>query len=116
MAGGVVHFEIHVDDIERAKTFYTTLFGWKFAKFEGSPDMEYWLIETDDKNQGGGLMKRNAPAAPVGSSPSSFVCTMAVESVDASMEKAVEAGAMVAMSKVPNSGHGLELLPDRHRG
>ena len=51
--------------------------------------MEYWLIETDDKNQGGGLMKRNAPAAPVGSSPSSFVCTMAVESVDASMEKAV---------------------------
>jgi len=40
--GRVVHFEIHVDDIERAKAFYGSVFGWTFqdwTAFTGSP---YW--------------------------------------------------------------------------
>jgi predicted enzyme related to lactoylglutathione lyase len=35
----IVHFEIPVDDAERAKKFYTELFGWKVEQF--SPGMEY---------------------------------------------------------------------------
>jgi len=26
----VVHFEIHADDVERAKTFYNAVFDWSF--------------------------------------------------------------------------------------
>jgi predicted enzyme related to lactoylglutathione lyase len=40
--GRVVHFEIHVDNIERAKTIYGSVFGWTFqdwTAFAGSP---YW--------------------------------------------------------------------------
>ncbi len=42
----VVHFEIHVDDPNRASKFYTDVFGWKFNKWEGP--MDYWLISTGD--------------------------------------------------------------------
>ena len=40
------HFEIHVGDVERAKTFYAGLFGWDFetAAFEGAEDVGYTLI------------------------------------------------------------------------
>jgi hypothetical protein len=66
----VVHFEIPADDVERAKKFYTDLFGWKMEKWPGtdgndpsSSAMEYWIINTtDDKGNkasiGGGMMKR----------------------------------------------------------
>jgi predicted enzyme related to lactoylglutathione lyase len=114
MTGGVVHFEIHVNDMERAKTFYSTLFGWTFERFEGLPT-EYWLITTDDKNQGGGLQLREAPVAPAGSSPSSFVCTFMVASVDEALEAAVAAGGAVAAGKyvIPGMGWGAYLLdPD----
>ena len=54
------HLEIPVDDIERAKKFYTELFGWKVQKAEGP--MEYWLIATTnekgEEGVGGGMMRR----------------------------------------------------------
>ncbi|MGB7955877.1 MAG: VOC family protein, partial [Candidatus Nitrosopolaris sp.] len=49
----IVHFEIPTDDSERAKKFYTDLFGWKIEKWPGTDDsqltsaagqpMEYWI-------------------------------------------------------------------------
>lgn len=30
MANNVVHFEVYVDDIDRAKKFYADVFGWAF--------------------------------------------------------------------------------------
>ncbi len=56
----VVHFNLPVDYIERAKKFYNEVFGWSFEKWDGP--MEYWLTKTgDDKQLGinGGLAKRN---------------------------------------------------------
>jgi predicted enzyme related to lactoylglutathione lyase len=62
----VVHFEIPADDVERAKKFYSTLFGWKIEKFsEDTPAGEYWMITiTDDKGNkvlSGGIHKRMFP-------------------------------------------------------
>jgi uncharacterized protein len=31
----IVHFEIPADDIDRAKKFYSDLFGWKIEKWPG---------------------------------------------------------------------------------
>ncbi len=39
----VVHFEIPVDDLDRAKGFYNSIFGWKLEDF---PGMEYTGITT----------------------------------------------------------------------
>ena len=45
----LAHFELPADDIERAKKFYTNLFGWKIEKWEGLVNnMEYWTINTTD--------------------------------------------------------------------
>jgi predicted enzyme related to lactoylglutathione lyase len=30
----IVHFEIPADDVERARGFYSTLFGWRIEKIE----------------------------------------------------------------------------------
>ena len=47
----IVHFDIPVDDIERAKKFYSDLFGWKIEKWSesGTGDMEYWMVTTTDE-------------------------------------------------------------------
>lgn len=56
----VVHFEIPSDNIERAKKFYNSLFGWKMDKMPG--DMEYWMFSTNaEQTVGGALMKRQMP-------------------------------------------------------
>ncbi len=54
----IVHFQIPYDDAERAKKFYTELFGWKMEKFVS--EMEYWMIRTQE-GMGGGMMKREQP-------------------------------------------------------
>jgi uncharacterized protein len=63
----IVHFEIPADDVERARKFYSTLFGWKIEKPEG--EMDYWMISTTGDNDvksslGGGMMKRKDPHQP----------------------------------------------------
>lgn len=105
MTGGVAFFEIFAEDLVRARTFYVELFGWKFEQYPGA-QTEYWLITTDDPNQGGGLAQRNAPVAPAGSAANAFVCTIAVESVDAMVDKAVSLGAQIASPKVGIPGMG----------
>ena len=72
----IVHFEIPADDVEKAKKFYTDLFGWKIEKLSVTDDsrltsaataqpMEYWIITTtDDKGNralGEGIMKIQMP-------------------------------------------------------
>jgi len=92
------HFDIPADDVERAKRFYTELFGWKFTsppEFEG-----YWLIQTGDEGDlGGGLMKRQAP----GQGPVNYV---QVESVAEYLAKLEGLGGQVTVPKTPVPGMG----------
>jgi predicted enzyme related to lactoylglutathione lyase len=53
----IVHFEIPFSDVERAKKFYTELFGWKIEK---SPGMDCWMIQTQE-GAGGGMWERQQP-------------------------------------------------------
>ena len=59
----IVHFDIPVDNLERAKRFYSELFDWKIEEANGYPD--YFLIETENLNGetgiGGGMGKRGSP-------------------------------------------------------
>jgi hypothetical protein len=49
----IVHFEIPVDDLKRAKKFYSQLFGWKLQDMQG---MDYTMIDT--YGTPGGMYKR----------------------------------------------------------
>ena len=65
----VIHFEVHCDDVHRARKFYQQLLGWKIEHFGGAAD--YWLITTGPDNEvgiNGGLMKRRT-GSPTGGAP-----------------------------------------------
>ena len=52
----LMHFEIPADNVDRARSFYSKLFGWEIKEL---PGMDYWIITTDgEKSIGGGMMKR----------------------------------------------------------
>ena len=53
----IAHFEIHFDEAERARNFYTELFGWKVEEAQGT---EYWTITTQEVTYGS-MMKRFNP-------------------------------------------------------
>ncbi len=45
MKNNQIHIEIPADDIDRAKKFYTELFGWEITKFDmPESGMDYWGI------------------------------------------------------------------------
>ena len=111
----IVHFEIPADDVEKAKKFYTDLFGWKTEKLSVTDDsrltsaataqpMEYWIITTtDDKGNkalGGGIMKRQMPEHRV----TNYI---GVKSVDEYSSKVEKLGGKVIAPKhtVPGMGY-----------
>lgn len=101
----VVHFEIHAADPNRAVNFYQTLFGWSFQKWEGP--MDYWLVTTGPNDQpgiNGGLVPRQGEID--GQAVIAYVCTVDVENLDASVQKAVDNGGQIAVPKMPIPGMG----------
>ncbi len=107
----IVHFEMPADDVERAKKFYTDLFGWKIEKWPGtssknssSSSMEYWIVSTtDDKGNkaaiGGGLMKRQEQHQQI----TNFID---VNSVDEYSSKIDKLGGKVVVTKMAVPGMG----------
>jgi len=61
MNKGYIYFEIQADDPDRAISFYSQVFGWKFDEVKGLP-VPYWRIETGGSR--GGLLKRPAKTPP----------------------------------------------------
>jgi hypothetical protein len=102
----IVHFEIPVDNPQRAITFYKEVFGWEFTKWEGG-EMEYWLVKTGEDSQtgiNGGLMKRMMPVG--GESLTAFVCTVDVPNYDVYLGKILKAGGKVVTqeTEIPKMG------------
>jgi predicted enzyme related to lactoylglutathione lyase len=103
----VIHFEIHAGDPERAIKFYQTLFGWTFQKWEGPTP--YWLVTTGPDNQlgiNGGLLLRQGPAPLNNQAVISYVCTIDVESLEASIGSVEANGGGIALPKMPVPGIG----------
>ncbi len=51
MSGKVVHFEIPFDDGDRARKFYSEVFGWQLMQV---PDMEYTIVMTGPTDEESG--------------------------------------------------------------
>lgn len=103
MSNRVVHFEIQVDEPERAIKFYKDVFGWDFQKWEGSLT-DYWMVmtaPTDSKEPGinGGLLRRPCPAPALQQGTNAYTCTMQVKNFDETAKKIEKAGGIVAMPK-----------------
>lgn len=97
----VGYFEIQSSDTKRDIKFYETVFGWKFFKEEFVP-IEYYRIETNSIN--GGLLKRPAKVPPTESGTNAFVCSIRVDSFDATCDLILKNGGQVTLPKfaIPN--------------
>ena len=106
MAGGVVHFEIPADDENRAREFYSSIFGWEFQVL---PEMDYSLAMTtplDEQGRptvpgsiNGGLFKR-------GEGLTAPVVTVDVDDIDAALERIAALGGSTLREKMQVGGMG----------
>lgn len=94
----VQHFEIPAENLDRAKRFYNSVFGWKLKDV---PGMEYVMVdtvETDENRQpiggtNGGILKKNKDFASMTS------VTVTVRDVDETIENAVKSGGRLLKGK-----------------
>ncbi|MBW3573377.1 MAG: VOC family protein [Actinobacteria bacterium] len=101
MSGKVVHFEVPVDDVDRATSFYVEAFGWQLASM---PGMGYTMITTTPTDEQG------RPAEPGAINGGMFVreadlttpmITIDVADLDAALAKVEELGGSVVRPKFP---------------
>ena len=88
----VVHFEIPVDDVERARKFYGSIFGWGLKDWpmpDGSNYIAIWTTPVDEKTR--------IPKEPG---------AINVSSVDEYVKKIIAAGGKVVMPKMEIGGMG----------
>jgi len=100
--GRIVHFEIHVNDMERAKAFYGEVFGWSFQDWSDYAGMPYFGAVTGNENEhgiDGALMQRQSAPPETGQALNAFACTIGVENYDITEAKIIENGGKLAMPK-----------------
>ena len=104
-----IHFEIHTENPERAIAFYEKMFGWRFTKWDGPA--AYWIVDTtngDASEPGidGGMVRRMGGGPKDGAAVNAWVCTVGIDSVDASIGTAQQLGGTLALPKMPVPGVG----------
>jgi uncharacterized protein len=94
----LAYFEVPVDDLVRAKTFYRELLNWEFERAE-NPDirMEYWMISTGPALEGtinrGGMYQRPVPMAGI-------ITYARVEDLDRALARVEKLGGRIIMPKM----------------
>jgi len=108
--GKVVHFEIPADDLDRARSFYGKVFGWRIDTMPMPGGGEYTGLTTtavDEKTMtptepgaiNGGMMQRDAATpAPV--------ITIDVEDIDAALAEIEAAGGSTVTPRTAIPGMG----------
>ncbi|MBO9713422.1 VOC family protein [Sphingomonas sp.] len=105
MPANLAAFAIHVDDLDRARTFYEAVFGWVFEPW-GPPG--FYLIHTGTPDSPGvqGLMhERHEPRT--GSGLNGLDCTFAVDDLDAVGAAVLAHGGRITMDKAAIPGVGV---------
>lgn len=100
--GRLVHFEIHVDNMERAMKFYGEVFGWTFEDYSEYAGMPYFGAVTGDNQEmgiNGALMQRRGAPPEPNQALNGFACTMGVEDYDSTEAKILKSGGRVALPK-----------------
>ena len=92
------HFEIPVDDPDRAEKFYGDVFGWTFQRFPGAP--QYYGLAATGEGVGidGALMQRSPGSATT--------LTMEVTSIEEAVAKISAGGGKVVQPKSAIPGVG----------
>ena len=98
------HFEIPVEDMNRAAEFYRSLFGWEIKPWDPMISMVHTVPVNEKGTQvrpglNGMLIMKQHPRHP-------FANYVSVEDVDEYANKAIALGGQIAMPKTPVPGMG----------
>ncbi len=101
--GGLSWFEIPVSDIEKAKQFYSALFGWNYEKF--MYEASYCAIQGENGRMGA-LRQTNELASSKPVSHPLPVMYFTVDDVGGTLKKVQSLGGQIALDKcdIPNNG------------
>ena len=88
-------FEIYVSDFDKAKDFYSELFGWQFNKSTTLANPYYWIIYTGEGSVSGGLMKKSDPKH----TGQAVVLYVETEDIDATIKSAEKLGGKIIQGK-----------------
>ena len=106
MANSLIHWELMVNDVDKARAFYSRVFDWRFddASFPG-----YTGIDTGATPRGG-LMAR-----PPGSPSTGLNSYFLVDDIDRTLRNVVEAGGTVIVKRteIPPGWFAMFLDPDQ---
>jgi predicted enzyme related to lactoylglutathione lyase len=94
--GDITHVEIPADDPERAKTFYSGLFGWEIGDMPGFEGYSMW--SAPNKISGGAIGKRGETV------PAQVMDYVEVDSIDEAIAKVTELGGSVDVGKTDIGG------------
>lgn len=103
----VIHFEVHADDIERAKSFYASVFGWQYqdwSDYTGTPYFGVVAGEEAEMGANGAIMLRRSEGPTSGQGLNAFCCTMGVEDYDKTHDAIIKNGGKVALPKAALPG------------
>ena len=93
----VTHFDLKVENPEKVSSFYSSVFDWKFQKWNGP--FEYWMIMTGEGKgiDGGMSLKKD---------DSFSAMTIEVDDLDKKIEEITSAGGKIIAEKmdIPNVG------------
>lgn len=89
--GEFSHIEFPADDVERAKSFYSSVFGWQFQAMEGFEG--YFLYTAGPGGLGGGIGFRGQNA------PQAVRNYVSVDDVDSTVAKVEASGGSVVVPK-----------------
>jgi predicted enzyme related to lactoylglutathione lyase len=92
MTGKVVHFEIPIDDAERATAFYTQAFGWNLVRWG---PVEYWTTTAGEGEGIGGALTRRNDDVP------SLMFYIDVDDVDTALAAVETAGGRRLTDRMP---------------
>ncbi|HEX5997212.1 MAG TPA: VOC family protein [Jiangellales bacterium] len=94
MTNRVVHFEIPIDDPDRAGAFYRDVFGWHVAKWG---PVDYWSMTTGAEPGPGA----EGALTPRAEAPEGVVVYVGVDDIDQAMAKVKDAGGTLVTEKQP---------------
>jgi predicted enzyme related to lactoylglutathione lyase len=98
MSNPFVHMELCTPETDKAKEFYSNLFGWKFADTDMGGGMIYSTFKPSDGTGGGVFSIPNMPTA--------WMAYVGVEDIHAATRKAQELGAKICSGpmEIPKVG------------
>lgn len=105
----VMHFEIPIDDPDRAAGFYRDALGWEISRFGDEP---YWLVRAGQDEEPGA----NGALTGRGDLHRSPVLTVGVDDIDDALRQVQRYGGKVAQADAAGTRHGLVCLRSRLRG